>query len=163
MNKILNIKQAIKLADDLRKQNKTIVLVGGCFDILHAGHIHFLEKAKEKGDILFLLLEDDETVQKMKGDDRPINNQTDRALILSALYMLDYVVLLPPLPQDIDYDAIIAGIKPDIIATTKGDPNRSHKERQAEKVYATILDVTPRIIDKSTSRLATVLFEKFDL
>ena len=62
-----------------------IVLVGGCFDILHLGHVVFLEKAKKEGDVLVVLLESDEKVRFLKGKGRPVHTQSERAEILSAL------------------------------------------------------------------------------
>lgn len=151
------------LSENIRKQGKRIVLAGGCFDILHVGHLVFLEKAKQTADILMILLESNESVTKTKGINRPINTQEDRAAILAALEIVDYVVLLPQMLTNIDYDGIIEQIKPFVIATTKGDPNRKHKERQAESSNAQLIDVTEKIADKSTSKLAQILSEKFNL
>ena len=78
---------------------KNIVLVGGCFDIVHLGHLIFLEKAKAKGDILIVLLESDENIRKNKGQNRPINNQEDRALFLSKLKMVDKLDILQSLQR----------------------------------------------------------------
>ena len=157
MNKIIKIDDAIKMAKELREQNKSIVLVGGCFDILHAGHIQFLEKAKKHADALFVLLESDKTIQKTKGQNRPIHVQADRATVLEALSIIDYVIMLPPLQTDSDYDDLLCKLKPIIIATTKGDPNRTHKERQAKLINAKVIDVMERIENKSTSKLAQLL------
>lgn len=159
MNKIITINQTAKISKKLKDQGKKIVLAGGCFDILHIGHIRFLEEAKKKGDILFVLLESDQTIQKLKGPNRPVNLCKIRAHVLAALESVDFIVVLPPLCQNIDYDAIIGGIKPDIVATTAGDPNRRHKERQAKLVDAKVLNVIKRISGLSTSRL-TELFIK---
>lgn len=160
MNKILSVKEAIQIAEHVRKQGKSIVLAGGCFDILHIGHITFLEEAKEKGNILFVLLESDESISERKGDSRPINSQQTRAQVLAALEPVDYIVLLPPLCKNNDYDVIIGGINPNVIAITEGDPNRIHKERQAKIVSAHLVEVTKRISGKSTTRLAEVLSEE---
>jgi len=157
MSKILTTEQAIDLAKTLRKQNKTIVLVGGCFDILHAGHIRFLEKAKEQGGHLFVMLESDGNIKKYKGPSRPINAQKDRAEILNALSCVDTVILLPTLTDNNAYDKMILALKPAIIATTIGDPNRSHKERQANLIHGKVVDVTGRIADASTTRLTQLL------
>src|SRR3989344_3259410 len=119
MNRIIKPKEAIRISKKLRDKEKSIVLVGGCFDILHLGHIKFLESAKKLGDILFVLLESDESVLGLKGKDRPINNQIERAQVLSSLSIVDYVVLLPLMKTDRDYDKLITYIKPAFIATTK--------------------------------------------
>ena len=69
----------------LRAEGKTIVTTNGCFDILHAGHVRYLEKAKSFGDILIVALNSDKSVKSIKGEGRPINNENDRAEVLSAL------------------------------------------------------------------------------
>ncbi|MEX2007691.1 MAG: adenylyltransferase/cytidyltransferase family protein [Candidatus Levyibacteriota bacterium] len=157
MNKILNIDQAIRTAKRLRKEKKRIVLAGGIFDILHVGHINFLQKAKEKGDVLFVLLESDETVGKLKGPRRPINTQSARAQVLSALTSIDYVVKLPEMKNDKDYDRLVTRLQPMVIAVTKKDEHIEHKERQAGKIHAQVLFVNDRIRNQSTSRIAKII------
>lgn len=157
MNKIVTIDEAVKQSELLRNQGKKVVLAGGCFDILHIGHITFLEKAKAAGNSLFVLLEHDESIKKLKGMNRPINTQEDRAKILSTIESVDYVILLPPYLKDIDYDDMIIKIKPAIIATTQGDIQRKHKERQAALSSSKVIDVTAFISDQSTSRLIKLL------
>lgn len=157
MKKIVTVQQAIQIAKKLHKETKSIVLVGGCFDILHIGHITFLEKAKESGDSLFVFLEPDESIKKLKGENRPINNQENRAKILSALESVDYVILLPLHLTDIDYDRMIIQLKPAIIATTRGDVHRKQKARQAALIKSKVIEVTDYIRDQSTSRLVKLL------
>ncbi len=152
MNKILEINEAVKLAQKFRKQNKTIVVVGGVFDILHYGHIKFLKNAKKIGDFLFLLLEDDTKARKEKGKNRPINSQKDRAKILSSLESVDYIILLKDMTSNLEYDKIMVQIKPAIIATTYGDPYIMHKKRQAELINGVVKYVIPRIYNHSTSK-----------
>jgi len=159
MNKIFTTKQVTELSSKLHDPNKPIVLVGGCFDLLHIGHITFLEEAKKQGDTLVVLLESDAAITAEKGESRPINSQVDRAKILAALSVVDIVIPLEPHMKDTDYDALVFAIKPAIIATTGGDANRHHKERQAKQIDATVIDVTPQISDKSTSKLVTLLNE----
>jgi len=159
MNKILTPEQAVIVSNDLQKQQKKIVLAGGCFDLLHIGHIHFLEQAKKAGDILFVLLEHDATIKKLKGDNRPINTQEDRAKILAALTIVDYVIMLPENADNSFYDDLVIQLKPAIIAATQGDPNRHHKERQAKEIGATVVDVITPITNQSTTHLISVLKE----
>lgn len=140
------------------KQGK-LVVTGGCFDLLHIGHITFLEEAKKYGDFLVVLLEPDETIAKTKGPKRPINTQEDRAKILAALTVVDCVIKLNPNMTNEAYDALVIALKPAIIATTKGDHNRHHKERQAMLVGATVVDVTTQVSDKSTTKLIQLLDE----
>ncbi|MBU3978874.1 adenylyltransferase/cytidyltransferase family protein [Patescibacteria group bacterium] len=160
MKKIVTVQQAIQIAEKLHKETKHIVLVGGCFDILHIGHITFLQKAKAAGDSLFVFLESDESITKLKGKKRPINNQEDRAKILGALESVDYVILLPPRLADTDYDRMIIQIKPAIIAITSGDPYKKQKKRQAALIDSRMIEATDFISDQSTSRLVKFLGKK---
>jgi len=157
MKKVISINQATGICKKLRLKNKKIVLAGGCFDILHIGHIAFLEKAKEKGDCLFILLESDLSIKKLKGRKRPINNQTDRAKILASISYIDYVVNLNQDMKNEDYDKIVNNIKPSVIATTKGDKKLKYKKRQADSVGSKILEVTNLVKDQSTTRLVKLL------
>jgi len=159
--KILTIKEAGEIAHILREQKKRIVLTGGCFDILHVGHIKLLERAKKAGDVLFVLLESDEKITQIKGNGRPLHEQDDRAYMLSAINFVDYVVCLPFLTTDTQYDQIVSLIHPSVIAVTKGDRAIEHKKRQAAEVGATVLDVIEYIPNKSSSAaLHAILGEK---
>lgn len=109
--KTKNWKEISEIVHDLKKQGKEIVFTNGCFDILHAGHIQYLMNAKEMGNILIIGLNSDASVKKLKGENRPINNEYDRAFVLSALSMVDYVVIFD---QDTPYD-IINLIMPDFL------------------------------------------------
>ena len=157
MKKILKLEKAIKISKELRKQNKSIVLVGGCFDILHIEHIMLIRNAKKYASSLFVLLESDESVRKQKGINRPINNQKTRAEILSSLIYVDYVVLLPGILKDKDYDDLIKQIKPSYLATTQNDPYAFHKKRQAKLINAKMIYVTKRNNGKSTTNMLKLL------
>lgn len=102
------------LIDKIHKSGKTVVTTNGCFDILHVGHVRYLEKTKTFGDYLIVLLNSDKSVRSIKGPTRPINCEEDRAEILSALKCVDYVVLF-------DEDSprnLLDEMKPDVY--TKG-------------------------------------------
>jgi rfaE bifunctional protein nucleotidyltransferase chain/domain len=159
MKKILTIDESKTVSDNLHKKGQKIVLAGGCFDILHIGHIQFLHEAKAKGDALFIMLEHDDVIKKKKGKHRPLNIQTDRAELLAALEMVDAVILMPKQTTDTVYDDLVNQLKPAIIATTAGDLYREHKERQAKKVGATVVDVIKPISNRSTTKLFTILNE----
>lgn len=163
VNKIITIQQAATKSENLREQRKTIVIAGGCFDLLHIGHIQFLKAAKKQGDVLMLLLESDKAVEKLKGEKRPISKQADRAEVLASLEMVDSVVLLPHPLDDHDYDSLVLKLKPAIIATTKNDPAIVHKKRQAALINANVVTVIDRIDNQSSSTYIKVLEEHFNL
>lgn len=110
MNKIITKNEIENLVKDLKNQNKTIVLTNGCFDILHIGHAEYLKEAKKLGDKLFIGINSDSSVKKLKGENRPINNEMDRAKLLSYLEFVDYLVIF----EEKTADTLIDLIKPDI-------------------------------------------------
>lgn len=140
---------------DIKIDNtKKIVLAGGCFDILHYGHVSFMKKARAAGDILVLLLESDEFTSQVKKK-QSVHTQQQRAEILAALMYVDYVVLLPLLKNpNVEYEKIIKEIHPSVIAITSGDPIESQKKKLAETVDAELL-VVPYLSSFSSSQLIT--------
>jgi D-beta-D-heptose 7-phosphate kinase/D-beta-D-heptose 1-phosphate adenosyltransferase len=102
---IKTIGEITALSEELKARGKKIIFTNGCFDILHAGHVRYLETAKSYGDVLILGLNSDRSVTALKGEGRPINTQLDRAYILAALEAVDYVVVFD---KDTPYDLIKA-------------------------------------------------------
>ena len=100
-----------RLSEDFKSKGKKVVFTNGCFDLLHAGHVSYLEIAKNYGDILIVGLNSDRSVASLKGKNRPINIQADRAYILAALEVVDYVVIFD---EDTPYE-LIKSIKPHIL------------------------------------------------
>ena len=92
MNKIKTQNEIVKIAEELRNKGKKLVTFSGSFDILHSGHINALKEAKSQGDILIILLNSDKSVKGYKGPNHPINSGEERALMLSSLEMVDYVL-----------------------------------------------------------------------
>lgn len=112
--KIYGLKTLLPALKKQRDKGKKIVFTNGCFDILHAGHVRYLKKARSFGDILVVGLNSDSSVKKIKGDRRPIVGQKDRAEVLSALCHVDYVVLFSEqtplrLIQNIMPDVLVKG------------------------------------------------------
>jgi D-beta-D-heptose 7-phosphate kinase/D-beta-D-heptose 1-phosphate adenosyltransferase len=95
----------------LKKNGRRIVFTNGCFDLLHRGHIEYLAKAKSLGDILIVGLNADDSVRRLKGPNRPITPQEDRAAILAALAVVDYVCIFD---EDTPYE-LIRAVVPDIL------------------------------------------------
>lgn len=100
-----------KILDKEKKNNKIVVFTNGCFDILHRGHIRYLRKAKKFGDILVVGLNNDSSVRTIKGSNRPIIPEIERAEILASLNMVDYIVTFS---ENTPYD-LIKFLKPDIL------------------------------------------------
>ena len=135
---------------------KRIVLVGGCFDFIHFGHISFLKQAKALGNYLIVALESDQNVRHAKGDSRPIHTQAQRTQMLESLRFVDEVIPLPPMKSDQEYFDLVRRVQPHIISVTDGDPIVEKKKRQAELVGAQLV-VIPKIHTPSTSQLAKLL------
>ncbi len=134
------------------KGRKIVVLVGGCFDILHFGHIEFLKKAKAEGDFLIVALEPDEKISLFKKR-RPTHTQAERAQNLGALRFVDQVLLLPELKGFEDYNRLVQDIRPDMIAMTADDPFIRQKQVQADGVGARLKVVVDRIKNFSSSNI----------
>jgi len=103
--------QISTIVKEIKNKGKKIVFTNGCFDILHIGHVKYLEKAKNFGDVLILGLNSDTSVRNIKGENRPINTQIDRAYILASLEVVDYLVIFD---EDTPFE-LIKLIKPDIL------------------------------------------------
>ena len=109
---IKTIDEISSIVNELKNKDRKIVFTNGCFDILHLGHIKYLEIARDLGDVLILGLNSDKSVKRIKGENRPINNQNDRAYILASLEVVDYVVIFD---EDTPIN-LISLIQPDILA-----------------------------------------------
>ena len=114
MGKVIKRENIQEFVSDLKKSGKTVVTTNGCFDILHVGHVRYLQKTKTFADVMIVCLNSDSSVKKIKGPERPINNEDDRAEILCALECVDYVVLF----EESSPEALLCEIKPDV--HTKG-------------------------------------------
>lgn len=114
MGKLLKRDEIKAVVDKIKAENKKIVFTNGCFDILHVGHVRYLIKSSQYGDLMIIGLNSDESVKRLKGDSRPINPQKDRAEVLCALGCVDYVVIF----DENTPEKLLDEIKPDIY--TKG-------------------------------------------
>jgi len=105
------LQQATKQVKTWKAEGKKIVFTNGCFDLLHPGHIDYLEKAAAHGDIFIIGLNDDESIRRLKGNTRPINPLKDRAIMLAALRAVDLVV---PFSEDTPLN-LISALMPDAL------------------------------------------------
>ncbi len=114
-NKIVSLEEAIKRTEDWQREGKKIVFTNGCFDIVHLGHIDYLEKARSLGDKLVLGLNTDASVKRLKGETRPVVNEYARSRMMAAFEFVDAVILFDePTPLE-----VIQKIQPNILV--KGD------------------------------------------
>jgi len=111
MGRVISRAELIEVRRELKKNGRRIVFTNGCFDLLHRGHIEYLAKAKSLGDILIVGLNADDSVRRLKGPNRPITPQEDRAAILAALAVVDYVCIFD---EDTPYE-LIRAVVPDIL------------------------------------------------
>lgn len=136
--KILYIEELKEVLNSERSKNKKIVFTNGCFDIIHRGHVEYLKKAKELGDLLILGLNSDLSVKRLKGENRPINKEKDRAIVLAALECIDYITIFE---EDTPLE-LIKIVKPDILAKG-GDykiENIAGREYAKETILIDFLD-----------------------
>lgn len=90
--RVLSLDEAVQITATLRQKASSIVFTNGCYDLFHFGHLYSLEFAKSQGDVLFVAVNDDDSVRRLKGDSRPILNLTMRVELLAALRSVDYVL-----------------------------------------------------------------------
>lgn len=138
----------IELIADLKRSGKKIVFTNGCFDILHFGHISYLREAKSYGDILVVGLNSNESVRRLKGDSRPINDESDRAQILRELECVDFVIIFD---EDTPLN-LISKIEPDILV--KGADYKG-KEVVGSEIVSDV-----RLVDFAPNKSTTKIIEK---
>lgn len=132
--------------------SQRVVLVGGCFDLIHNAHYDYLRKSRVLGDYLIVALEPDETIIKYKKR-KPVFNHQERAKNLSAIRYVDEVLMLPPLNGYKDYLQLVRDVCPDVIAVTTGDPQIENIKKQAKLVGAEVAEVIDLIDGISTTDL----------
>jgi len=108
---LVELDALLALVHEARERNERIVMTNGCFDVLHAGHVSYLEEAKSLGDRLIIAVNDDDSVRRLKGESRPINSLEDRLLVLAGLAAVDWVV---PFSEDTPAD-LISALLPDVL------------------------------------------------
>ena len=126
VNKLVTLEQAATIAAQLKSQGKNIVLTNGCFDLLHVGHIRYLEAASQEGDVLIVALNSDDSVRTLKGPSRPVMDQGERAEIISALTWVDYVLIF----DEPTVDRVIERIRPSVHAKGTDYTEDSVPERE---------------------------------
>jgi len=138
-SKVLTREELIDVVRRAKSAGKVVVFTNGCFDILHVGHVRYLQKARAMGDVLVVGVNTDESVRRLKGPDRPVNPESDRAEVLAALECVDYVSLFA---EDTPVE-LIQAVKPDI--DVKGGDYKSEDMPEAAVVrsYGGRVEIIP--------------------
>ena len=147
--KITTLKELIGKREKWRKEGKKVVFANGVFDILHVGHVRYLNSAKKEGDILIVGINDDKSTRKLKGDKRPLLSQEDRLILISSLRCVDYVFL----HSGADFNEPIILLKPDIHAKGTDYTEDSVPERKTVLSYGGKIRIVGDKKRHSTSKL----------
>ena len=152
---IISRNAASIIAEELKAQNKKIVFTNGCFDILHRGHTTYLKKAAALGDVLFIGLNSDKSVKRLKGEHRPINNEQDRSEVIDSLASVDFVCIFE---EDTPLE-LIRSICPDVLV--KGGDYSIDTIVGADFVTANggKVEVIDLVAGKSTSNIISAIKE----
>ena len=144
-NKIVEFNQLEHLCQRLKSQGRKIVFTNGCFDILHKGHVEYLAQAADKGDVLILGLNSDDSVKRQgKGEDRPINKMDARQTVLAGLFFINFIVEF----DDNTPISLIEMIKPDVLI--KGgdyDPSETDKSKRTYIVGKVVVEANGGKVD----------------
>ena len=147
MGKVVSRTELVKIRQELRRSGKRVVFTNGCFDILHRGHIDYLAKAKALGDVLIVGVNADDTVRLLKGPGRPIVPEEDRAVILAALAVVDYVSVFPEeTPSE-----LIRALVPDILVKGADWPADEIVGREVVEAAGGSVQTIEYLPDRSTS------------
>ncbi|MDP6657993.1 MAG: D-glycero-beta-D-manno-heptose-7-phosphate kinase [Nitrospinaceae bacterium] len=152
---VLKLEELKKIVSLAKGTGKTVVFTNGCFDLIHGGHIEFLQKAREKGDLLVVGLNSDRSVKSIKGEGRPIKSEKERANIISALRYVDYITIFDEsTPAD-----LIREVRPDILV--KGDDYAIDEVvgREIVEGYGAKVELIPIVQGLSTTNIVEKILE----
>ena len=157
MKPIYTRAEILAIRKNLKAENKKVVFTNGCFDVLHAGHIDYLNKAKAAGDVLILGLNSDASVKRIKGAKRPIVNEEERAFILSNLKAVDYVTLFDEdTPQE-----IIGELIPDILIKGADWAIEKIVGRDIVEANGGEVKTISFVTDQSTTNIIQTIIERY--
>jgi D-beta-D-heptose 7-phosphate kinase/D-beta-D-heptose 1-phosphate adenosyltransferase len=149
MNKILERTDLKDKLEGLRKKGKKIAFTNGCFDILHVGHVRYLREAKKTADVLVLALNSDSSVRLLKGEERPLIPEKERAEILAALEFIDFVTIF----EELTPLELINYLKPDILIKGGDWPEKKVVGREEIKKWGGRVAIIPEVEGKSTTNI----------
>jgi rfaE bifunctional protein nucleotidyltransferase chain/domain len=153
----MTLGEAATLAERLRAAGRRIVLANGCFDLLHVGHVRYLEEARRLGDVLFVGVNSDAAVARLKGQGRPLLPATERMEILAALRSVDHVVVF----DDDTADGLLRAIKPDVHAKGTDYTEDSVPERVTAQAIGVATAITGDPKSHGTRDVIATIVERF--
>lgn len=157
MKYLWNWEELAAIRAGLKKEGKKVVFTNGCFDILHAGHIDYLVKAKALGDVLIIGLNSDESIRRLKGDKRPLLPQDERAFAMWNLKAVDYVTIFE---QDTPFE-LISAIVPDILVKGGDWSLDTIVGRDVVEANGGITTNIPFVVNRSTSSIIELILQKY--
>jgi rfaE bifunctional protein nucleotidyltransferase chain/domain len=155
MGKVVEAKELVDAAQQARKDGKRVITTNGCFDILHVGHVRILNQARAEGDVLFLGLNSDASVKRLKGQDRPINGADDRGEMLANLISVDYVFIFD---EDTPIE-FLKLVKPDIHVKGADYTTGELAETPVVESFGGVVKLLPLVPQKSTTSLVQKIKE----
>lgn len=156
--KLVALEDLPRWRERVRLDGKRLVVTNGCFDLLHAGHVTYLESARDEGDLLLVGLNGDESVRALKGDGRPINSEQDRAIVLAALEAISAVCIFP----EVRAASFLSVAKPDIYVKG-GDYTLESLDREERSIVERAggkIVLIPFLPGRSTTRVVEKLSGK---
>jgi rfaE bifunctional protein nucleotidyltransferase chain/domain len=148
-SKVATVEALQVVCEDARRDQKTIAFANGCFDLLHVGHTRYLQGARAEGDLLIVGINADVSVRKLKGENRPLQNEQDRALLVAALHVVDWVVIF----QGDTVDHLLLALKPDVHCKGTDYTAETVPERETVRSYGGRVAIVGDPKDHNTSTL----------
>ena len=157
MTGIISREELKKIRKDLKEKGKKVVFTNGCFDLIHAGHVDYLTKAKEFGDVLIVAVNSDESIRRIKGKTRPITPLSERGFVLSNLKAVDYVT---PFEEDTPFE-IIKDLVPDILVKGADWSIENIVGRDTVESNGGEVKTIEFVNNQSTSNIIKIILERF--
>jgi rfaE bifunctional protein nucleotidyltransferase chain/domain len=158
LKKLHSLEQLTKIIQEHKHKGEKVVLANGCFDLIHVGHIRYLKESKNTGDVLIVALNSDSSVSTLKGKERPILQEKERADIISSFYFVDYITFF----DELNVERILLALKPDIHAKGSDYTEDTVPEKETVKEYGGAIAITGGPKVKSTSQLIKEIASKLD-
>ena len=163
MGRVLPLDMLLSLREQWRRNGQRMVFTNGCFDLIHVGHVRYLQRARTLGDVLVVGLNSDASTRHLKGNRRPIVPQDDRAEIVAALGAVDYVVIF----DDPTAEPLVSALRPDVYvkggdyAITPDEEGKDLPEARIVAAYGGQVVIIPLVEGRSTSDIITLVVERY--